>query len=204
MSMNQVKINKTKKTKKTKTKNPVIKKSKGDKYSTPKYAWEDIKDYIPKDKVIWEPFNDGSEESLKSSQYLKELGFDVVSKPYNDKTGENDFFKSNEGDVVVTNPPFSMCKKVITRFKELNKPFIIICPTSTINNQYYIPMREGTQIIVPRKRINFSNFNDDDIIQGRSFGNGDNRGCKRKSNCCFDCFYLCWKMDLPKDLIFLY
>ena len=27
-----------------------------DEYMTPKYAWENIKDFIPKDKVIWEPF----------------------------------------------------------------------------------------------------------------------------------------------------
>ena len=27
-----------------------------DEYFTPKSAWEAIKDYIPKDKVIWEAF----------------------------------------------------------------------------------------------------------------------------------------------------
>ena len=29
---------------------------KHDDYFTPKYVWEDIKDYIPTDKVIWEAF----------------------------------------------------------------------------------------------------------------------------------------------------
>jgi hypothetical protein len=41
---------------------------------TPKYAWENIKDLIPKNKIIWEPFyGDG-----KSGDYLKELGFNVI------------------------------------------------------------------------------------------------------------------------------
>ena len=38
---------------------------KHDDYMTPKMAWENIKEYIPKDKVLWECFyGDG-----KSAQY---------------------------------------------------------------------------------------------------------------------------------------
>jgi len=44
--------------------------TKHDDYMTPKYAWENINEYIPKDKVIWESFyGDG-----KSAGYLRELG----------------------------------------------------------------------------------------------------------------------------------
>ena len=69
---------------------------KHDDYMTPKDAWENIVQYIPRDKMIWEAFyGDG-----KSGQYLTELGFNVV----HDK---DDFFTSNKGDVVVSNPPFS-------------------------------------------------------------------------------------------------
>ena len=31
--------------------------TKHDNYMTPKHAWENIKEYIPKDKVIWEAFD---------------------------------------------------------------------------------------------------------------------------------------------------
>lgn len=42
---------------------------KHDDYMTPKYAWENIKSYIPEDKVVWEPFyGDG-----KSGDFLREL-----------------------------------------------------------------------------------------------------------------------------------
>ena len=69
---------------------------KHDDYMTPKYAWENIKNYIPKDKVIWEAFfGDG-----KSGKYLTELGFNTIHE-------EIDFFENNKGDIVVSNPPFS-------------------------------------------------------------------------------------------------
>ena len=117
---------------------------KHDDYMTPKYAWENIQQYIPKDKVIWEAFmGDG-----KSGEYLEELGFDVI---HND----NDFFESNEGDIVVSNPPFSKSKEVITRLKKIDKPFILILPSSKINTQYFRLFKNEIQIIIPKKRIHF-------------------------------------------------
>ena len=83
---------------------------KHDDYMTPKYAWENIQQYIPKNKVIWEAFmGDG-----KSGDYLISLGFQVI---HND----NDFFTSNHGDVIVSNPPFSQSKEIMTRLKQLDK-----------------------------------------------------------------------------------
>ena len=47
---------------------------KHDDYMTPRYAWEDIKEYIPSDKVIWEAFyGDGT-----SGTILEDLGFNVI------------------------------------------------------------------------------------------------------------------------------
>ena len=47
----------------------------------------------------------------------------------------------------------------------------------------------GLQIIVPKKRIHF-----DKKINGKT-----PKGWKNACN--FDCFYYCWKMNLPKDLM---
>ena len=70
---------------------------KHDDYMTPKYAWENIKEYIPRDKVIWEAFyGDG-----KSGKYLEELGFNVIHE-------QIDFFEEDKGDIIVSNPPFSL------------------------------------------------------------------------------------------------
>ena len=98
---------------------------KHDDYMTPKYAWDWIKDFIPKDKVIWEAFY-GDGESGKN---LSDLGFNVIHE-------ETDFFTNNLGDVIVSNPPFCKKKAVMTRLKEIDKPFIIICPSSMLNTQY--------------------------------------------------------------------
>jgi hypothetical protein len=152
---------------------------KHDDYMTPKYALENIKEFIPKDKVIWEAFyGDG-----KSGKYLQELGFDVI---HND----DDFFENNNGDVVVSNPPFSKAKEILARLVELNKPFILILPSSKINTQYvrnlFKDQDDKLQIIIPRKRIQF-------IKNGNELNN----------KCNFDCFYYCWKMNLNRDIIWL-
>ena len=156
--------------------------SKHDCYMTPKYAWENIKHLIPKDKVIWEAFyGDG-----KSGNYLKELGFNVIHEPV-------DFFENDLGDIIVSNPPFSKSKEVMTRLKQLDKPFIIIMPSSKINTSYFreLFINQGLQIIIPRKRIHFEK-----LVDGEKPENW-------KNACNFDCFYYCYKMGFEKDINWL-
>ena len=155
---------------------------KHDDYMTPKYAWENIQHLIPKDKLIWEAFyGDG-----KSGTFLQELGFNVIHEPV-------DFFENNLGDMVLSNPPFSKSKEVLIRLKQLDKPFILILPSSKINTQYVREnyKNQGLQIIIPRKRIHFEKQ-----VDGKTPDNW-------KNACNFDCFYYCYKMDLPKDIIWL-
>ena len=72
-----------------------------DEYYTPQHVWSDIKNYIPKGKVIWEPFNTIKDKrSLDSSRNLRSMGFKVVTSSYNPDTNKNDFFESNYGDSV--------------------------------------------------------------------------------------------------------
>ena len=157
---------------------------KHDDYMTPKYAWENIKDYIPKDKIIWEAFYGNGE----SGKYLTELGFNTIHE-------DIDFFENDKGECIVSNPPFSKSKEVLTRIKELNKPFIMIMPSSKIMTQYFRKLfcdtRDPIQIIIPIKRIHFVK-----LVDGKKPENW--------KNCCnFDCFYYCWKMKLPRDIIWL-
>ena len=155
---------------------------KHDDYMTPKYAWDWIKDFIPKDKVIWEAFYGDGE----SGKILSDLGFNVIHE-------ETDFFTNNLGDVIVSNPPFTKKKAVMTRLKEIDKPFIIICPSSMLNTQYvrHLFKDDRLQIIIPNKRINFKK-----LIDGKVPDNWGDR-------CSFDCFYYCWKLDLPNDIVWL-
>jgi hypothetical protein len=153
---------------------------KHDDYMTPFSAWENIKQYIP-NKIIWEAFyGDG-----RSGEYLTKLGFNVIHEPI-------DFFENDVGEVIVSNPPFSMTKEVMKRLMILDKPFILILSTQKINTSYIREWSEkGLQIIIPRKRIHFEKLENGKPIKDW------------KSGCSFDCFYYCYKIGLPKDIIWL-
>jgi hypothetical protein len=148
---------------------------------TPKHAWKAVKEYIPQDKTIWEAFyGDGD-----SGNYLTELGFNVIHEPV-------DFFENDLGDIIVSNPPFSKSKDVMKRLLVLDKPFMIIFPSSKINTQYFREWKDkNLQIIIPRKRIHFIKKVNGEIP------------ADYKSVCNFDCFYYCYKINLPKDIIWL-
>ena len=154
---------------------------KHDDYMTPKYAWDNIKQYIPSDKVIWEAFyGDGA-----SGTHLQDLGFNVIHEPI-------DFFEEDKGDIIVSNPPFTLYKDIMDRLMIIDKPFIMILPSSKINTQNFRKWKDkGLQIIIPRKRIHF-----DKKVEGKTPED-------YKSVCNFDCFYYCYKMNLPQDIVWL-
>ena len=152
-----------------------------DEYYTPKDVWYDIQKYIPKGKTIWEPFNTViDQQSFDSSKTLRGMGFKVIARPYDPQTNKNDFFSSNHGDLVVSNPPFSKKREVLARLKELGKPFILLLPHPTMNTMYFRELFMNDKdfgIIIPRNRIDFNN--------------------KRKvSSNCFECLYYCWKVGV--------
>ena len=155
---------------------------KHDDYMTPKSAWENIAHLIPKDKVIWEAFFGNGE----SGKYLNDLGFDTIHK-------QVDFFENDLGEIIVSNPPFSKSKDIMKRLKELDKPFILILPSSKINCSYIRDNYKNSklQIIIPRKRIQFIK-----LVNGKVPND-------YKSKCNFDCFYYCYKMGFDNDIIFL-
>ena len=151
---------------------------------TPKYAWDNIKQFIPKNKKIWEAFYGDSD----SGKYLTELGFNTIHE-------DIDFFTHDKGEVIVSNPPFQYTKEVLKRAKELGKPFIMIMPSSKINTQYFRNLfsdsKDPIQIIIPKKRIHFVK-----LVDGKVPDNW-------KDACYFDCFYYCWKINLPRDIVWL-
>lgn len=152
-----------------------------DVYYTPKYVWKAIIDYIPKDKIVWEAFYGNGQ----SARYLVELGCKVISEPI-------DFYDYNMGDIIVTNPPFSDLRQIFARLKELDKPFILIVPISNIATDYFQRMfANKCQVIIPRKRLQFEKLNSEtqqiELVKGVNFAS----------------IYVCYKMNLPSDLIFL-
>ena len=84
-------------------------------FMTPKYLFENVKDYIPKDKKISMPFyGDGM-----AGTYMRELGFDVIHQ-------DEDFFDFDRGEIVVDNPPYEKKKQIINELVTRNKPFMLL------------------------------------------------------------------------------
>jgi len=149
-----------------------------DNYITNGDEWKRIKEYIPKDKIIWSPFYcDG-----KQKEYFKDMGFDIIHE-------DKDFFAYEpEFDLIIDNPPFSKKREVLVRLKQLDKPFILIAPSMMLSHKYFQELfKDHIQIIIPEKRICFKNLNSD----------------KKNYTPPFASFYFCYKMNLSKDIIFI-
>lgn len=162
---------------------------KHDDYMSPKSMWENIKQYIPQDKIIYEPFY-GDGQSGKDLEEILPTNT-IIHEP-------EDFFVYKDifnYDLVCSNPPFSSYKEILKALVEINKPFILILPSSKINTQIFRTIFKDSfdnlQIIIPRKRIQFQKQ-----VNGKVPENW-------KSDCNFDCFYFCWKINLEKDITWL-
>ena len=98
-----------------------------------------------------------------------------------------DFFgELPEYDIIVSNPPYSIKKKIFQRLAELDKPFILVLPISTITKQFVKVLdRSKLQMIIPSNRMQFE------------------KAGVELSRCWFDTCYLCFKMDLKQDITFI-
>jgi hypothetical protein len=157
--------------------------TKHDDYMTRKETWEDIKHLIP-EGVIWESFYGDGE----SGNHLRDiLNREVIHE-------EKDFFNwtPDHYDIIVSNPPFSKKKEVFTRLKELDKPFIMICPFNLVCYKYFADLfgnDSDMRVVIPKRRIYFIKLE-----------NGEYKPLKRPS---FDCVYYFYKIPLPLQINYL-
>ena len=160
-------------------------------YYTVKECWSNITPLISKDKIIWEAcmFNSKS----KSLEYWKELGYKVVG----DTKWDCLEIEPIKYDIIITNPPFetTIKKKILHRFFETNKPFIIVFNSCNIFTKYireiFGDKIKDLQVVIPRKRIQFEQFdeNQQKIIP-----------CKCAP---FYSVYLCYKCNIPTEKLWL-
>lgn len=98
---------------------------------TPFYAVDPIIKYLPKDKVIWCPFD---EKWSAFYVHLRELGYRVIRSSLSDG---QDFFKyePERWDLIVSNPPFSVKDKVLERLYSFQKPFAVLLPLNSLQGK---------------------------------------------------------------------
>jgi hypothetical protein len=152
-------------------------KSVQDDYTTPVDYLKVINKYIDNNLIINDPFYFNGEVK---NEWLK-LGRTIIHE-------DKDFFTTNhEGDIFVSNPPFSILNKIFYNLFRMDKPFALLIPIQKIAQlkTQDILKNKGLQMIICP------------IYTGFIDGSGN------KTRCASQYFvYLCYKMGLPKDLTF--
>ena len=156
----------------------------GDEVFTPFYAVEPIMKYIPKDKIIWMPFD---EEWSAYYQLFTENGYKVIRSSIEDGQDFFTYEPTENYDIIVSNPPFSKKDAILERLDKLGKPFAVLLPANSIqgDKRYQKCFKNGIQMLAFNKRIDYhTNFDFQNYTKGNHFASA----------------YFCRNV-LPKDLI---
>lgn len=154
-----------------------------DEYFTPPEAVKPLLRFIPTDKILWCPFDKATSSYVK---VFEEAGYRVLHSHIDE--GKNFFFYEPEEpyDVIISNPPFSVKDDILRRLTELNKPYAMLLPLSTLQGQKRFDDLVGSEALIFDKRINF--FTDEAQTQ-------------MAKGVAFASIYVC-KGILPEKLIF--
>lgn len=114
---------------KTDSKKILYSKGDNDECYTPDYAVSAILEFIPKDKIIWCPFDN------KKSQFVKQISR-INEVVYSHINNGEDFFKyePKNWDIIISNPPFTKKRKYFERALSFNKPFALIMSNTWLND----------------------------------------------------------------------
>lgn len=159
-----------------------IKRGSFDELYTPVEAIQMILPFIPnKVRTIWEPT---AIKESKIVKVLKENGYNVITSHIEDG---KDFFEYEpvEYDMIITNPPYSLKDKFLQKSFELNKPFMMLLPLTTLEGVKRGQMfnKNKIQLIIPNKRFNFKP--------------------EKNSGAWFQTSWFCFKCDFDEDLNFI-
>ena len=155
-------------------------KGNNDECYTPHYAVTPILKYIPKDAIVWCPFDTHESEFVKQISQQNEVVYSHIS------TGR-DFFKYEppEWNIMLSNPPFTNKRKYFERALSFNKPFALIMTNTWLNDSApkQLFKDRDLQLLMFDKRMKFispDGRNNDKIT--------------------FSSSYYCWNF-LPKQII---
>lgn len=124
-----------------------------DRCQSPMYAVDPILPHLRDGQIIWEPCaGDGN-----LVRALQDSGYQV--KRSDILTGQDFFtYKPDSFDVLVTNPPYSLKYKFLSRCYDLEKPFALLVPVEVFGAKAAQVLFEkyGFEVIFLRPRVNFT------------------------------------------------
>lgn len=149
---------------------------------TPYYAVQPLLKYIPKDKIIWCPFDP---EWSSFYQTFKRNGFNVVRSCLQEGY---DFFnyEPEKWDIIISNPPFDLKDEILDKLYLFNKPFALLLPLNSLQGKSRFKyFNQGIQLLSFDSRIAYHNpHNMKSVNKGTPFASA----------------YFCRNL-LPSDLI---
>ena len=141
----------------------------GDEVYTPFYAVEPLLEFVPKDKVIWCPFD---EKWSAYYQMFTENGYKVIRSSIGDNQDFFTYEPDEHWDILISNPPFSKKDKVLERAFSFNKPFALLLPANSIQGKKRFEIfRNEIQMLAFDRRVDYhTNGNMKDYTKGNHFG----------------------------------
>lgn len=157
---------------------------KNDECMTLEYAVKPIIKYIPKESVVWCPFDTEQSNFVK---LIKLNGNKVITSHIKNGQDFLTYEPSEQWDIIVSNPPFTNKRKIFERAMSFNKPFALIMSNTWLNDsapsKIFLNSNKQLQLLMFDKRMKF-------LVNG-----------KIEKKITFSSSYYCWNF-LPKDLIF--
>ncbi len=147
---------------------------------TPAYVVEEIIPYLPKDKIIWCPFD---KEDSAFVIVLKNHGFKVINSHIDN--GQDYYqYEPEHWDIMISNPPFTNKRQIFERALSFNKPFALIMSNTWLNDSApkVLFKDRDLQLLMFRNRIKFLN---NGVINNKIT---------------FSSSFFCWNL-LPKQII---
>ena len=155
-------------------------KGKNDECYTPDYGVKPILEFIPKDVIVWCPFD------TEDSEFVKQIS-ETNKVVHSHIKNSQDFFtyEPNRWDVIVSNPPFTDKRKYFEKALSFNKPFALIMSNTWLNDAApkQLFKDKDLQLLMFDKRMKFIS------PDGR-----DN------NKITFSSSYYCWNF-LPKQIV---
>ena len=153
---------------------------KNDECYTPDYGVKPILEFIPKDVIVWCPFDTEDSEFTRQISEANEVVHSHI------KNGQDFFtYEPSEWDVIISNPPFTNKRKYFERALSFNKPFALIMSNTWLNDAApkQLFREKDLQLLMFDKRMKFIS------PDGR-----DN------NKITFSSSYYCWNF-LPKQIV---
>ena len=130
-------------------------KGNNDECYTPRYVVEAILPFIPKNKVIWSPFD---RDDSNFTIVLKENGYNVINSHIDYGQDYYDY-EPLHWDIMVSNPPFTAKRKIFERALQFGKPFMLLMSNTWLNDSApkVLFKDKDLQLLMFRNRIKFLN-----------------------------------------------